>query len=520
MNKKNGFVYLIGAGPGDPGLITVKGLECLRRADVVVYDYLANPVLLNAARPDARKIYVGKSGGNHTMSQDEINHLLVKEGAAGNRVARLKGGDPFLFGRGGEEAEALVEAGIPFDVVPGVTSAIAAPAYAGIPVTHRDFTSTFAVITGHEDPSKDDTSIDWSKLATGIGTLVFLMGIGNLPVIADRLIRNGRSSQTPVALVRYGTRPDQFTISGTLADIVERAQESGIKPPAVIVVGEVVGLREKLRWFDNRPLFGKRVLVTRSREQASSLAALLTGSGAESVEFPAIRVVPPEDFVDLDRAISAMPTYDWIIFTSANGVSAVMDRLVELGKDVRALGPAKLAAIGPATADSLRAYGLRVDYVPEQFVAEAVVAGLTAEGVSGQRILIPRAADAREVLPHSLREAGAVVDEVGAYRTIADTEAAADVRKLLEKGGIDVITFTSSSTVRNFLERSGLQNSLEKLDGVTIACIGPITARTAEEYGLKVDVLAQEYTIPGLVQALSDYFAQLEMAKKDLEAIQ
>ncbi len=498
----NGIVYLIGAGPGDPKLITVRGLECLRQADVVVYDRLVNPRQLREVREEAELIYVGKMPRKHPVPQEEINALLVEKANQGKVVVRLKGGDPFVFGRGGEEAEVLVEAGVPFEVVPGVTSAIAAPAYAGIPVTHRDYTSSFAVVTGHEDPTKEDSDVDWARIS-GIGTLVLLMGVGKLPLIVEQLIQHGRAPQTPVALVRWGTDPRQETVRGTLADIVEKVQTAGLKPPAVIVVGEIVSLREKLRWFDKperRPLLGKRVLVTRSREQASVLSERLMELGAEPVEFPVIQIVPADDYTPLDEAIRRLSGYDWIIFTSVNGVKAFIARLKAQGRDIRALAGLKIGAIGPATAGELSRYGLNVDYVPEKYVAEAIVAGIG--DVEGQRILLPRADIARQMLAVELAKAGAEIDEVVAYRTVLGDSPDEDVKAMLLSGEIDIVTFTSSSTVRNFVTMMGDEDPAEILKGAMVACIGPITAGTAQELGVKVDVVAEEYTIEGLVRAI------------------
>ena len=489
----NGKVYLIGAGPGDPGLLTIKGLECICRADVIVYDRLVHPALLAHARPDVELIYVGKASSAHTMKQDDINRLLVDKAKEGKTVARLKGGDPFVFGRGGEEAEVLVSEGIEFEVVPGITSAIAAPAYAGIPVTQRGLVSTLGIITGHE--KGEDSRINWAAVA-GLDTIVFLMGVENLPNIVSELVKNGRDSSTPVALVRWGTRTEQETLVGTLSDIVEKAQQAEFKSPAVTIVGEVVKLREKLRWFDNRPLFGKKVLVTRSRDQASELSELLRQYGAEPIEFPVIKISPPESFEDLDAALDRIEKYDWLLFTSANGVRAVMDRLRELGRDVRWLKGPKIGAIGPKTAEALQCLGVRVDFVPREFVAEAVVREFP-DDPRAKRILIPRAKEAREVIPEKLRELGADVDVVTSYKTEAEESDVARVRELLDSGEIDIITFTSSSTVKMFADR------IPKVpEGVIIACIGPITAQTAEELGLKVDVVAEEYTIEGLVKAL------------------
>ncbi|MBI2864506.1 MAG: uroporphyrinogen-III C-methyltransferase [Chloroflexi bacterium] len=508
--EKKGIVYLVGAGPGDPGLITVKGLECIRKADVLVYDRLASPDLLKEARPDAERVFVGKASSHHTLTQDQINRLIVERAAAGKVVCRLKGGDPFLYGRGGEEAEELVEAGLSFEVVPGVTSAIAVPAYAGIPVTHRDITSSFAVITGHEEPNKTDSSIAWDKISTGIGTLVFLMGVENLPYIVEQLTNHGRSANTPVALVRWGTRMEQETVTGTLANIVDKVSEAGLRPPAVAIVGEVVGLREKLRWFDNKPLFGKRVLVTRTRDQASALSSLLRSQGAYPVEFPTIQIEPPEDFGPMDAAIERLDSYDWLVFTSANGVKSLMSRLHSLGQDVRALGKARLCAIGPATAKQLARYGLRVDLMPSEYVAESIIEGIG--DVEGKLILLPRADIAREMLATELKKRGATVDEVAAYHTASANAMDGGIVQMLRDGLIDVITFTSSSTVKNFVSLMEAGEGMahesrerwlsEMFSVVTVACIGPITAKAALDLGLSVDVVAEEYTIPGLVDAI------------------
>jgi uroporphyrinogen III methyltransferase/synthase len=500
-----GFVFLIGAGPGDPGLLTLRGAEALAKADVIVYDYLANPLLLNHARPEAEQIYVGKRAGSHTLSQDEINALLAERAMRGQRVARLKGGDPFVFGRGGEEALALAEAAVPFEVIPGITSAVAAPAYAGIPVTHRGLSSSFAVITGHEDPTKEASSIDWSRLATGIDTLVFLMGVGNLPHIVEQLLAHGRPSETPAATVRWGTMPDQETISGTLADIADRVRAAGLKPPAVTVIGPVAALRETLCWFEKRPLFGQRILVTRTRQQASTLSARLRDLGAEAIELPTIRIMPPDDWGPLDRAIDTLANYDWIVFTSVNGVRFFWERLTLAGLDARALHGVGLAAIGPATAGALESHGLCPDYVPSTFVAEAIAVGLG--DVRGKQILLPRADIARPALAEYLDRGGARVDEITAYRTVQPELDVAQLGELLSN--VTVATFTSSSTVRNLaaLAHQADLNLPRVLDGKTIACIGPITAGTAQEIGLWVHVIANQYTIDGLVEALVGHFS-------------
>ena len=499
-----GVVYLVGAGPGDAGLLTMRGAELLRRAEVVVYDRLVNPALLDLHVPTgAERLYVGKASSNHTMKQDEINALLVARGLAGKAVVRLHGGDPFVFGRGGEEAAALADAGIPFEVVPGVTSAVAAPAYAGIPVTHRGHNSSFAVITGHEATQKTEASVCWEKLATGAGTLVLLMGLGNLETIVQQLTRNGRPADTPVALIRWGSLPRQQTLVGTLGDIAEKAREAEFQPPAVIVVGSVVNLRKSLRWWDNRPLFGKRVLVTRSREQSSALSQLLREQGADPVESPVLRIVPPDSYEGIDSAVGRLSGYDWVAFTSANGVRIFLERIMALGLDARAFGGARLAAIGPATADELRRYGLQADLLPEEFVAESLAVAMLSTGVEGKRVLLPRAEEAREVLGDALLEAGALVDRVVCYRTVPALENAVRLRDELASGVIDAVTLASSSTARYLVEALG-KEAVSLLDRPVIACIGPITAATARELGLRVDVEASEHTIPGLVQALSE----------------
>ncbi len=507
MKTSTGKVFLVGAGPGDPGLITVKGRACIENADVLIYDYLAAPTLLKYAPEESEMIYVGKKGGDHTLSQDGINDLLVEKARAGFTVARLKGGDPFIFGRGGEEAEVLIEAGIPFEVVPGVTSAVAAAAYAGIPLTHRDFTSTVAFVTGHEDPTKAESSIDWASLAQGIGTLVFFMGVKNLPRIVEQLIAHGRSPDTPVALVRWGTTSRQATLTGTLSGIAGRAQAARFKAPAIIVVGEVVRLREKMRWFEKRPLLGKRIVVTRAREQASDLVNRLTELGAECLECPTIQVMPPENWGPLDHAIDRLSEFDWIVFTSVNGVKFFFNRLFEKGRDVRALHRMRTAAIGPVTARRLLDFGLASDILPESYRAESVVDAFQAEAVSGKKILIPRAEEARPILPAELKKMGAIVEEVTAYRTRQARDNAETLLSALQAGEIDVVTFTSSSTAKNFKALLPVNADLDTLmRGVVIASIGPITSDTASDLGFQVRVTAESFTIPGLCEAITAFY--------------
>ncbi len=503
MSEELGKVYLVGAGPGDPGLLTIKGRQCLEEADVVAYDALANPRLLQFAKPGAELIYVGKRGGDHALPQEEIGRLLVERARAGKRVARLKGGDPFVFGRGGEEAEDLAAAGVPFEIVPGVTSAVAGPAYAGIPLTHRDFTSTVAFVTGHEDPTKPDSGIRWDKIATGIGTLVFFMGVGQLPEIVRKLVEHGRSPETPAAVIRWGTRAEQEVATGTLATIAERSQ--GMKPPALIVVGEVVSLREKLRWFEDKPLFGRRILITRAREQASAFARLLEAAGAETLEFPAIQIVPPESWAPLDAAIRRLREYQWAIFTSANGVRFFWERLAAAGRDARDLHGIAVCAIGPATATALLERGIRADLVPGEFKAEALVEALEGKDLQGAKILLARAAEAREVIPEELSRRGAVVDVVSAYRTVKSASNADELRSLLREGKVHAVTFTSSSTVTRFLDLAGGE-APELLRGVIVASIGPITAETAARHGIVSHIVPEQYTIPALTEALIRYF--------------
>ena len=501
-------VYLVGAGPGDEGLITVKGRQCIENSDVIIYDYLASPTLLKHAPKTAEKIYVGKKGGDHTLSQDEINALILEKAKANSIVCRLKGGDPFIFGRGGEEAEILAAKGIPFEIVPGVTSAIAAAAYAGIPLTHRKLTATLAFITGHEDPHKEESNIDWESLAKGIGTLVFFMGVKNLPDITQKLIANGKSPETPVALIRWGTTPGQVTVTGTLDNIAEEVKRAGLKAPAIIVIGEVVNLRQTLKWYENRPLLGKRIVVTRAREQASNLVEKLAGLGADCLEYPTIKIVPAADDKPLREAIVRLPKYKWIVFTSVNGVKYFFDQLFEMGKDARALGHLSTAAIGPATAERLLAYGIKSDIIPENYRAESVVDAFRKHDLKGQKILLPRAKDARPVLPVELRKMGAEIDEIPVYLTEKVQNNGDQLIEQLESKTIDMITFTSSSTVRNFKALVPPERFKKLMDGITIAAIGPITEDTAKDLDFDVHITAESYTIPGLCEAIVEYYGK------------
>jgi uroporphyrinogen III methyltransferase/synthase len=504
---KKGRVYLVGAGPGDPGLLTIRGKEVLEKAEVVIFDYLANEELLKFAPPGAERIYVGKKGGDHTLGQEAINALLVEKGRE-NVVVRLKGGDPFIFGRGGEEAQALVENGIAFEAVPGISAAAAVPAYAGIPLSHRDLTSTIAFITGHERADRDErkSKIAWDKISTGAGTLVFFMGVKNLPEICRNLVQYGRPEDTPVALIRWGTTPMQQTVTGTLSDIVRKVKEANLKPPAMIVVGEVVKCRDELNWFERRPLFGRKIVITRSREQASDFRAKLEELGAGCIEFPTIGIAPPPSWEPLDSAISNLSQYDWAIFTSVNGVRFFIERLIAAGRDARDLKGIRLAAIGPKTAEALESVVLRPDLVPSEYRAEAILEALSGYDVRGRRFLMPRAMTAREVLPEKLREWGAHVDVVPAYQTVLPEQDAQKIRGLLTDCEIDCLTFTSSSTVSNFFALIGTEELARCKERMAVACIGPITAQTAAGFGLETSIMPSEYTIRGLVDSIVSHF--------------
>jgi len=494
-------VYLIGAGPGDLGLFTLKGKQIMETADVVIYDYLAHPDLLGFCREDAEILYVGKKGGDHTLPQDEINALIIAKAREGKSVARLKGGDPYVFGRGGEEAEELVEAGIAFEVVPGVTSGVAAAAYAGIPVTHRDHTTSVCFITGHEDPTKEESGHNWEVYGKSNSTLVFYMGVKNLPMIAGNLMQNGRDKDTPVALVRWGTRCNQQSMVSTLENVAADAEKRKFAAPSIIIVGGVCSLASKLAWFEKKPLLGKGVVVTRAREQASDLADVLKNMGACVYEFPTITVEPLDDYEEVEKAILTLGGVDWLIFTSVNGVKHFWNQLGEIGLDTRALGGLSVAAIGPATADELKLRGVTPDFVPPKYVAEEVVAGLLERGIAGKNVLIPRAKVAREVLPEELVKAGAHVRILPVYETRLTQQDPAEIVEALAKGKIQAITFTSSSTVENFFTLLK-PDTLRQYPDVKIACIGPVTAKTLARFGFTANIQPEDYTIPGLAQAL------------------
>jgi uroporphyrinogen III methyltransferase/synthase len=498
-------VYLVGAGPGDLGLVTLRAKECIENADVIVYDHLANPETLTWARDDAEIIYVGKEPGesrkHSQLSQQEINALLIEKAREGKQVVRLKGGDPFVFGRGAEEAQAIADARIPFEIVPGITSAIAGPAYAGIPLTHRAQNSHVTFFTGHEDPAKAESAIDYAALAKLGGTQVMLMGVERLESITGEMMKHGMRRDLPVALVRWATTGQQETLTGTVADIAQRAVASGFKAPAVAVFGGVVALRDSLNWYEKRPLLGKRIVVTRTRKQASALSNKLRALGAHVIELPTIRIEPPSDLREFAELVQDAHLYDWIVFTSANGVEAFFEIFFKLYDDAREIGGARIAAIGPATAQRVKDFHLHVDLRPEEFVAEAVVREFEKQGsVENLRLLLVRAEKAREVLSKELSALGAIVDEAFAYRTVPETCDTTGARRQLARDGADLITFTSSSTVENFLALG-----LPWPKGMQVASIGPITSKTARDHGLKIDVEARRHDIDGLVEAIRDF---------------
>ncbi len=488
----------------------MRAKECIESADVIVYDHLANPEMLSWARDDAEITYAGKEPGEPSPSQPEINALLVEKARAGKEVVRLKGGDPFVFGRGAEEAKAIADAGIQFEIVPGITSAIAGPAYAGIPVTHRAENSHVTFFTGHEDPAKTESAIDYAALARLGGTQVMLMGVERLGAITREMLKQGAREDLPVALVRWATTGRQETLTGTLQDIAQQAIANGFAAPAVAVFGEVVALRESLNWYENRPLSGKRIVVTRIRKQASALSNKLRALGAQVVELPTIRIEPPSDLRAFAELVQDAHVYNWIIFTSANGVDAFFEIFFKLYDDAREIGGARIAAIGPATAQRVKEFHLNVDLQPEEFVAEALLKQFQKEGsIENLRFLLVRAEKTRDVLPRGLSALGAIVDEAFAYRTVPETRDTTGVRRQLAKEAADLITFTSSSTVENFLALG-----LPWPKGMRVASIGPITSKTARDHSLTVDVEARRHDIDGLVQAICDFFAPRNASKQ------
>lgn len=511
---KQGKVYLIGAGPGDIGLMTVKGMRCLQKAETVVYDFHLNAQILNYINHEAEFIYAGKRGGHHEMTQDLINQALITKAKEGKLVCRLKGGDPFVFGRGGEEAEALAAEGIEFEVIPGISSSIAAPAYAGIPLTHRKYSSSFSVITGNEDITKPESTIDWAKLVAGFDTLVFLMGVKNIENISHKLIAHGKPADTPTAVVRWGTRPDQKTVVGTLADIAPKVKQEMLRPPAVMVVGNVVKLRDSLNWYEKKPLFGHRVLITRQYTQDY---LPLEELGAEIFEFPTIKTIAPESFASLDAAIDAIGSYHWLIFTSASGFKFFMQRFLARNLDIRDLKGIKLCAIGTKTEEVMRNYGLRVDIVPGEFNAEGLVSAMvkfhSAETrkpgseealLKGVKILLPRAEVAREVFPQKVRELGGEIDTPVAYRTVKPEKHGKRLKRFLKEGRISVATFTSAATFTNFIDMIG-DDAMDLLKPAAIAAIGPVTEQAISRSGLNVSIVPKEATIKAMVEAVINW---------------
>lgn len=500
--RKTNLVVLVGAGSGDPQLLTLEGARWLGRAEVVVYDRLIPTALLELAPAGAQRIYVGKGPAGHVMTQEQINALLVELGLAGKMVVRLKGGDPFVFGRGGEEAAALREAGIDFRIVPGVTAAIAGGAYAGIPVTDRRCASSVALVTGHEDPAKEMSSLNWAALA-GIDTVVFYMGVGNLPNIARSLMAAGRAGETPCAVIAQATTPRQRTLTATLATVAEAVAAAGIEPPAITIVGEVVALREQLAWFDRLPLFGQTVLVTRTRQQASGLSAVLRQAGAEVIEAPTIAIEPAADLGALDEAIGDLRRFDWLVLTSPNGAERFFDRLGALGGDARSLAGVQIAAVGPATAEALRQRSIEPDLIPEEFTTRSLAEAMTAAGVAGRRVLLARADIATAELREALVAAKAQVHEVELYRTVAVESLPAEAMAALQAGEVGWITFTSSSTVENFLALAAKAGT--SLAGVKLAAIGPVTAQTLQSHGLTATVTASPHTVEALAEAMIQF---------------
>ncbi len=501
--KSIGTVFLVGAGPGDAGLITVRGAELLGRADVVVYDALVNKDLLSLAPPGAELIYAGKRSGAHSIPQDELSRLLVEKARAGQCVVRLKGGDPYVFGRGGEEAGRLAAARVPFEVVPGVSSSIAGPNYAGIPLTHRDHCSSFTVVTGHEDPDKVEPEVDWGQVARAPGTKVVLMGVTRVKTISEALIANGMSPDTPIAMIRWATTGRQQSVFGTLRTIAAVAESAGFKPPGLTVIGGVVQLRGQLNWFEKRSLFGRRIVVTRARDQAGQLARDLLERGADVLEIPTIRIVPPTERRDIADALLELNAYDWLVFTSPNGVAAFFELFFKAFEDLRDIGGVRIAAVGPATAGKLRQLHLKVDAMPEEFAAAKVAAAMAEQGsLENLKVLLARAETANRDLPKHLEEMGAIVDDLPCYKTVPETEDRNGAAARLMETGADWITFTSASTVENFHARFDLPQLLARFPGLRLASIGPETSKAIAALGLKPALEAREHTAAGLVKAL------------------
>ena len=503
-NLEEGHVIFVGAGPGDVGLLTLRGKDWLARADVVIYDHLVSTNMLRFAS-SAELIYVGKKAGYASITQNEINKLLIDSALERKVVVRLKGGDPFVFGRGGEEVQALKEAGIRFTIVPGIPSPIGVSAYAGIPLTHRDHASTISIITGSNESGEEHLKIDWEHISTRTGTLVFLMGARKLPRIIEQLIKFKKNPDTPVAVIQWGTTSRQKTWVGTLNTIVDIAAKEKIQPPTLTIIGEVVNLKSITDWYETLPLFGKTFVVTRAEEQAESFIHMLEERGAEAFLYSSIKTIPPVDWSPLDKSLEILSNYNGLIFTSVNGVRFFSQRLKEKNKDIRELKGVRIYAIGPKTEQAVRNLNIRVDTVPENYVAESLIECIGKENIEGKKFLLPRASVAREILPNTLREMGAIIDVVPAYQTILPESFESDFLKRLDEGSIDVITFTSSSTVTNFLDRLNKEHH-EKLNKIVVACIGPITQKTAENRGLKVTIVPSQYTVTGLISAIEDYF--------------
>ncbi len=504
VSPSKGIVYLVGAGPGDPGLLTLRAKECIEEADVLIYDYLSNPEFLRMAKAGSERIYAGKKAKDHTLTQDQINALIVAKAKEGKVVTRLKGGDPVLFGRGAEEAAELAAAGIRYEIVPGVSSSIAGPIYAGIPVTHRSHASQLTIFTGHEDPTKPESSLDYAHLAKTPGTRVMLMGVERMMEITTELMKHGAAAETPVALVRWATRGNQQTLVATLGTIADKVKETGFKAPAVCVIGDVVKERENINWFEDRPLFGKRIVVTRTRHQAGGLTKELSKLGADVIELPTIKVVEPQNPMLFGELVQDCHTYDWIVFSSPNGVDAFFTMFYKLYSDARSIGGVRIACIGPGTAEKVKQYHMAVDLMPDKYVAEGLVKKFKDDyNIEHQTILWVKAEEAREVIGTELTKQGAIVDEGIAYRTVRETEDNQSAIARMNEEGADIITFTSSSTVDCFFELG-----LELPKGVKIASIGPVTSETLRKRGLRVDIEAKEFSIPGLVKAIETYCAK------------
>lgn len=512
--KPKGMVYLVGAGPGDAGLLTLRGAELLGRADVIVYDALVNPDLLRLAPKTAEIIYGGKRAKDHAIPQEELNAMLVAKAREGKCVVRLKGGDPYIFGRGGEEAQELASANIAFEVVPGISSVVAAPNYAGIPLTHREHCSSFTVITGHEDPTKTDSALDWEQIAKIPGTKVILMGVERIGQIAESLISHGMSAATPVGMVRWGTTGQQQSIEGTLGTIAEVARQTRFTAPAVTVIGDVVKLRKQLNWFEHRPLFGRRIVVTRTRTQASELSRRLLQWGADVLEIPTIKILPPDNREPIAHALLGLNAYDWLVFTSPNGVATFFDYFFKAFDDLRDIGGVRIAAVGPGTAARLKELHLKVDLMPEEFLTRKIAAAFAKyESIENLKILLLRAQVANPELPKALEEMGAIVDDIACYKTVTETDDRNGAAARLLENGADWITFTSSSTAENFHARFDLPKLLERFPQIELASIGPETSRALNALGVKPAIEAAEHTIDGLANALERHVKSA--AKKD-----